>query len=320
MSDTNLAGFRVPCYTPGVRRRLAAVAASVLLVGAHPGALSAGLVPSLPLALRPLQFPAPGQGWRAAEVPELPPARRVGDGITLSDAEAARIGRLIWRNESGGTVDGLTHWNKGEAFPSLGIAHFIWYPEGTTGPFVESFPALLSFLIVNDAAVPDWLAEARGAPWPDRDAFYRAFRGKRMNELRRLLADTVDRQARFAAHRLEGALPKILEHARPEERAALRARFYAVASHPRGVYALVDYVNFKGEGIAPSERYSGMGWGLLQVLEGMPDTVPGERAVADFADSAAKVLERRVALSPPARGESRWLPGWHKRVATYLQD
>ena len=39
-----------------------------------------------------------------------------------------------------------------------------------------------------------------------------------------------------------------------------------------------------------------------------------------FAGSAAKVLERRVALSPPARGESRWLPGWHKRVGTYLQD
>ncbi|TPW20692.1 MAG: hypothetical protein FD126_1422, partial [Elusimicrobia bacterium] len=258
--------------------------------------------------------------WRAGEVPELPVGREVGDNIRLSDSEALRIGKLIWRNESGGTVDGLTHWNTGEDFASVGIGHFIWYVEGGSGPFVESFPALLSFLIVNDAGVPDWLAEARGCPWPTRAAFYRAFRTKRMNSLRQLLASTVDLQARFAAHRLEGALPKLLENARPEDRPALRARFYAVAAHARGVYALVDYVNFKGEGISPTERYSGLGWGLLQVLEAMPDTVPGERAVADFSESARKVLERRVALSPPARGESRWLPGWTKRVATYLQD
>lgn len=302
-------------------RRLAAVALSVCMVGAMPASPSAGLpVAHLPWALSPVRLPAPGQGWRGAEVPELPAGREVGDTIRLSDAEAARIGKLIWRNESGGTVDGLTHWNTGEAFPSLGIAHFIWYPEGSSGPFVESFPALLSFLIVNDAAVPDWLAEARGAPWPDRASFYRVFRSKRMNALRALLSDTVDLQARFAAHRLEGALPKILDSAAPESRPALRARFYAVAAHPRGVYALVDYVNFKGEGIAPTERYSGKGWGLLQVLEGMPDTVPGERAVADFSESARKVLERRVALSPSERGEARWLPGWHKRVATYLAD
>lgn len=301
-------------------RRVAAVVLSVCMVGAMPAAPSAGLPASLPMALAPIRFPAPGQGWRAAGVPDLPPARRVGDGITLSDEEALRIGRLIWRNESGGTVDGLTHWNTGEDFASLGIGHFIWYVEGGSGPFVESFPALLSFLIVNDAAVPDWLAEARGCPWPTRAAFYKAFRTKRMNSLRAMLSETVDLQARFAAHRLEGALPKILESAKPEERPALRARFYAVAAHPRGVYALVDYVNFKGEGVSPTERYHGMGWGLLQVLQEMPDTVPGERAVADFSATASEVLERRVALSPPARGEQRWLPGWQKRVATYLQD
>ncbi|TBR24875.1 hypothetical protein EPO15_03190 [bacterium] len=301
-------------------RRFTAVLLALTVVAARPAAPSAGLPASLSMALSPVRFPPPGQGWRAAEVPDLPPAVRVGDGITLSDEEALRIGKLIWRNESGGTVDGLTHWNTGEEFASLGIGHFIWYVEGGSGPFVESFPALLSFLIVNDAAVPDWLAEARGCPWPTRAAFYKAFRTKRMNSLRAMLSATVDLQARFAAHRLEGALPKILENAPPAERPALRARFYAVAAHPRGVYALVDYVNFKGEGVSLTERYSGKGWGLLQVLEEMPDTVPGERAVSDFSASARAVLERRVALSPPARGESRWLPGWQKRVATYLAD
>lgn len=244
----------------------------------------------------------------------------MGDTIHLSPEEALRVGLLIWRNESGGTVDGLTHWNTGEDFASLGIAHFIWYPEGRRGPFVESFPGLLSFLIVNDAKVPDWLAEARGCPWPDRASFMRDFRTDRMREMRTLLGSTVDLQARYAAHRLEGALPKILEAAPAAQRASLRGRFYAVASHPRGVYALVDYVNFKGEGTSSSERYQGVGWGLLQVLEEMPDSPAGPRAVAEFSAAASRVLERRVRLSPPGRNEARWLPGWRKRTLTYLED
>ncbi|MBI5596532.1 MAG: hypothetical protein HY928_10630 [Elusimicrobia bacterium] len=254
------------------------------------------------------------------DVPELPPGRVLGDTIRLSPEEALRVGLLIWRNESGGTVDGLTHWNPGEAFASLGIAHFIWYPERRRGPFFESFPGLLSFLIVNDAQVPDWLAEARGCPWEDRAAFLAEFRSERMTQLRSLLGSTVDLQARYAAHRLEGALPKILESAPAPDRASLRARFYAVAAHPRGVYALVDYVNFKGEGISPSERYQGVGWGLLQVLSEMPDAPAGSEAVAGFSSAARRVLERRVQLSPPGRGESRWLAGWRKRTLTYLED
>ena len=304
-----------------MRQRIVAGLLSLSFIAGQPASLSAGLPVSFaPWALNPVRFPAAGSSWRAAEVPDLPVGREVGDNIRLSDAEALRIGKLIWRNESGGTVDGLTHWNTGEDFASVGIGHFIWYVEGGSGPFVESFPALLSFLIVNDAAVPDWLAEARGCPWPTREAFFKSFRSKRMNALRNLLSSTVDLQARFAAHRLEGALPKILEAAPVADRASLRSRFYAVAAHPRGVYALVDYVNFKGEGVSPTERYNGMGWGLLQVLSEMGDSAPGAEAVAAFSEAAGEVLERRVALSPPARGETRWLPGWKKRVATYLVD
>ncbi|MFZ4681922.1 MAG: hypothetical protein ACOYMS_05440, partial [Terrimicrobiaceae bacterium] len=48
--------------------------------------------------------------------------------IQLSDAQANEIGRRIWKNECAGSVDGLTSWNSGEDFASLGIGHFIWYP------------------------------------------------------------------------------------------------------------------------------------------------------------------------------------------------
>jgi hypothetical protein len=235
-------------------------------------------------------------------------------GIRISDAEAARIGQKIWRNECAGTRDGLTSWNKGEDFASLGIGHFIWYPPGARGPFRESFPALKDYLQSQGVALPGWLASAKACPWPDRSAFLADFRSRRMEELRSLLASTVGQQARFAALRLEAALPKMLASAPADEREKIRRNFYRVADAPGGLYPLMDYVNFKGEGTSPTERYQGQGWGLLQVLAGMSDQ---GSPTAAFARSADRILTRRVELSPPARGEKRWLPGWRNRLATY---
>ena len=62
------------------------------------------------------------------------------------------------------------------------------------------------------------------------------------------------------------ALPKILAAAPPPERDRSRNSSTGVASSAQGCYALIDYVNFKGEGILLTERYHGRGWGLMQVL------------------------------------------------------
>jgi len=239
----------------------------------------------------------------------------VADSIRISDAEADRIGQKIWKNECGGTRDGLTSWNKAEDFPSLGIGHFIWYPQGKRGPFKESFPALKDYLQTQGVKLPGWLASAKACPWPDRASFMADFRSKRMEELRSLLASTVGQQARFAALRLESALPQMLAAAPAGEREKIRSNFYRVANAPGGLYPLMDYVNFKGEGTSPTERYEGEGWGLLQVLAGMSDT---GSPTAAFSKSADRVLTRRVELSPPARGEKRWLAGWRNRLATYV--
>lgn len=236
--------------------------------------------------------------------------------LRISDAEAADIGRRIWRNECAGTRDGLTSWNKGEDFASLGIGHFIWYPPGRRGPFKESFPALLDFLASRGVKPPAWLASARACPWKNRAAFEADFRSPKMEELRAFLVATVAHQARFAALRLEMALPQMLAAAPASERNRIRDNFYRVAQAPGGLYALMDYVNFKGEGVSPAERYGGKGWGLLQVLEMMSDK--GD-PVAAFADAADRALTRRVKLSPPERGEKKWLPGWRNRLATYVR-
>jgi hypothetical protein len=235
--------------------------------------------------------------------------------IRLSDEQAARIAAKIWQNESGRKIAGLTAWNFGEEFASLGIGRFIWYPAGRRGPFEESFPPLLRFLAANGVQVPDWLKNSESCPWPDRGRFLAEQRSPRMGELRSLLARTVPLQARFAAGRLEAALPKMLEAAQAGEREKIRRNFYRVAAEPLGPYALFDYVNFKGEGTLESERYKGEGWGLLQVLEAMGDGP----ALLEFRRAAELVLIRRVKNSPPGRRESRWLPGWKNRIRTYAE-
>ena len=242
--------------------------------------------------------------------------------VELSKAEAMRIGRKIWQNECGGTVEGLTSWNTGENFASLGIGHFIWYPKGVRGPFAESFPQLVDFAAKRGAKLPQVALKHRntGCPWKTRAEFARDSESQEMNELRRFLADTVDLQAEFLVRRLQQALPKMLASAPASARANIEQQFERVASSAPGCYALVDYVNFKGEGVLDTERYQGQGWGLSQVLQGMNGTENGRSAAQEFSASAREVLTRRVKNSPPERNESRWLPGWLQRVNTYQQD
>ncbi|MDG1976339.1 MAG: hypothetical protein P8I39_07365, partial [Akkermansiaceae bacterium] len=71
----------------------------------------------------------------------LEPTTTPKDGaLKLTAAQKSSIGQKIWQNESAGKVTGLTHWNDGEEFPSLGIGHFIWYPGGFNGRWSETWP------------------------------------------------------------------------------------------------------------------------------------------------------------------------------------
>lgn len=238
--------------------------------------------------------------------------------ITLSRADVLRIGKKIWQNECNGTIAGLTSWNQGEDFASLGIGHFIWYPEGRRGPFEESFPKLVNFISKRGAKLPTLLLGPadKPCPWNSRTEFLRAQHSTEMNNLRRFLADTVDLQAEFLIARLESALPKMLAEAAPSDRANVQEQFERLTKTPQGCYALVDYVNFKGEGVLHTERYDGQGWGLLQVLEAMHGTSE-TGAVDEFARAAKATLTRRVQNSPTGRHESRWLSGWIRRVNSY---
>ncbi|MCF7821370.1 MAG: hypothetical protein K9M17_02880 [Mariprofundaceae bacterium] len=243
---------------------------------------------------------------------------QAGD-IVIPKEEATRIGELIFYNECAGDEALLTSWNQGESFPSLGIGHFIWYPAGVSGPYKESFPELIRFIDTSGIDIPAWLEKAieHGAPWPSRKTFLNAQDSQQMQELRVLLSQTMPIQTEFMIRRLHRSLPRMLAATPQTEQEHLRQQFDRIAATPMGYYALVDYVNFKGEGAHSTERYQGQGWGLLQVLQSMHGQEAGDHALTEFADAALAVLSRRIQLAPPKRHEERWLSGWTTRVNTY---
>lgn len=244
--------------------------------------------------------------------------------LELTAGQLEWIGQRIFLNECAAKEACLVHWNVGEAFPSLGIGHFIWYPAGVDGPFVESFPKLFAFLRQQagkqGVTPPVWLQtlEPFVAPWPDRGAFLEQAGSQRLRSLRTYLAATKGAQAAFMFERARASLGRVLDAAPVAERRQMRRNLMALASTAGGTYALIDYVNFKGEGLAPRERYNGQGWGLLQVLQQMPRSSSAE-PLERFRQAAATVLKRRAELAPAAIEREQWLAGWLKRIETYKE-
>ena len=236
--------------------------------------------------------------------------------LSISPQDASKIGERIWKNECAGTIEGLTNWKKGENFASLGIGHFIWYPAGKKEHFEETFPALLQFFLKEDVTLPNWLKADAGCPWNSRNSFYEDIHSSKMESLRQFLLDTRSLQAIFIANRLEAALPQILESCSQVEKAKISNLFHRLAKDADGLYALIDYLNFKGTGTSPKESYKGQGWGLLQVLQHIPSS--SKQPLVDFVETAKAILKQRVQNSPPDRHEEQWLKGWFNRLDTYV--
>lgn len=240
-------------------------------------------------------------------------------GTVIPVEDLSWIANKVFKNETSGDYDKLVFWSPREEFMSLGIAHFIWYPEGQNGRFTETFPNLIAYFKNVSEPLPSWLANRpnQGAPWQYREAFQDEKHTEKVRELRDLMSRTMNLQANFMAQRLRKALPEIASHVSDYDREKIIARYKAVEATKNGLYPLLDYVNFKGEGTSHTERYQGQGWGLLQVLQEMPDVSSGGRALDEFANAAEKVLKRRVRNSPSGRNEHRWLSGWVHRINSY---
>tara|TARA_B110000858_G_scaffold198436_1_gene264982 strand:- start:27596 stop:28411 length:816 start_codon:yes stop_codon:yes gene_type:complete len=233
--------------------------------------------------------------------------------------QMAWLGDRVFANECNRQFSCLSSWNEGEDFPSLGIGHFIWYRAQQNERFEETFPALLAFYKKHSYELPRWL-EARehtGSPWQSREQFLAELDSQRMQQLREFLGSTTELQVLFIVERLQVSTADIFSGLAPSQQSSLKDNFYEIANSqtPYGMYALIDYVHFKGTGIATSERYQNEGWGLLQVLQ----ELQGSTANLDnFVAAATRVLERRVANAPSERREQRWIAGWTNRLQTYL--
>lgn len=235
--------------------------------------------------------------------------------LDLSEQESLGIAQKIWQNECNQTLEGLLTWNAGEEFASLGIGHFIWYPKGKEAVFVETFPNLIEFFKSHRVSLPYWLTPKTPCPWHSREEFIKEHRSSKMQDLQKLLTRTLSLQAQFMAHRFKEVEKELTLHLTQSEQEHVRAQITRLAQTENGPYALLDYLNFKGSGLNIKERYQGRGWGLLQVLLKMPGNTP--HPLEEFANSAKLLLSDRVELAPPERKETRWLTGWHRRVATY---
>lgn len=238
----------------------------------------------------------------------------------LSASARKKIGQKIWHNESGGKITGLTHWNVGEEFPSMGIGHFIWYPKGFNGRWTESFPLFVQYAQQHGSrGIPAWIIKAPHCPWSTRTSFMKDFNGHQLKDLRTYLANNIALQTDYIIATSRSALPKMMAAAPAAHRARIQTNYQKMSTTSNGTYALIDYVNFKGDGTNPTERYNNQGWGMMWVLMEMKDTSTGQAAAREFAEAAKRCLDRRISHSPPARGESRWKAGWHNRCDTYAK-
>lgn len=258
------------------------------------------------------------QGLFLAAILTTTPIQEVGSlpkKLSISFEDAQKLGNRIWKNECAGKIEGLTSWNDGEEFASVGIGHFIWYPSLNKKAFNDTFPDLLIFMESCGITIPKWIGKDKGCPWRNRQHFNRHQNMPRMVELREFLYETRTLQAIYMANRLEQALPRMTSHLELKEKRKVEKHFYSLVSTSKGLYALIDYLNFKGEGISVDERYSNKGWGLLQVLQRIPEQ--SIRPIDDFVKAAKEVLAERVLNSPRQRHEQRWLKGWNARIDTY---
>ncbi|MFL2840265.1 MAG: hypothetical protein ACJ0BT_00250, partial [Pseudohongiellaceae bacterium] len=239
----------------------------------------------------------------------------------LTTEQKQWLGQQIFNNECAMQVNCLTAWNSGEDFPSLGIGHFIWYKQNQIEIFEESFPALIKYFEEQNIRIPEWIKDSNyESPWQNRDEFIEKYSDTELSELRSLLAETFSQQTSFIIKRFEAALNKMTAILTEDEASLIEEKFFIVANSnpPYGLYSLIDYVNFKGEGVSLNERYVGQGWGLLQVLTNMPKS--SENTLENFINSTKTVLQNRVRNAPEQRNEEQWLRSWFNRVDTYLPD
>ncbi|WP_319557610.1 hypothetical protein [Thiomicrorhabdus sp.] len=228
----------------------------------------------------------------------------------------------IYLNECASKEAFLLYWSENEAFPSLGIGHFIWFPQGVNPAFEETFPQMLAYVSERYPA-PEWLRNnlLQDAPWKDRDEFLLWQSSEQAKAFRGWLKETMALQSEFILTRFFRKWQQAIGNKALVGQTNLQKRFNSLLSFESGALAVVDYFNFKGLGDSVKERYQGEGWGLIQVLQAMNwhEGMQEGQLLEEFVSAAKSRLALRVSLAKDWQAERRWLPGWYKRLNAYQE-
>lgn len=241
--------------------------------------------------------------------------------VQLTTQQLHAIGHQIWQNECCGRKDQLAYWKTGEDFVSIGIGHFIWLPQNTQDrQFKNTFPLLIQFLKQQNFSIPDWLT-ATYCPWQNKHEFEATHNEKNRVILKKLMFDSIYLQIAFMHERLQDFYLKIKKSKlASEKKMHIKKQLDIMSSTPHGIYILMDYLNFKGEGFNAQENYQNTKWGLIQVLENMNAQKSDQYAYQAFARTAKKVLRNRIKNSPKSRNEQQWYFGWCNRIDSYTKN
>jgi len=247
-------------------------------------------------------------------------ASRGSQAFEVPKPDALLIADRVFKNECNVEKNCLIEWGSGEDFLSLGLEHFIWYPQNAPNIFNEGFRSYLQYARKAGVRLPVWLDKTPfpPCPWATKEEFLNSKASPQYNELMDFMLKTKDCQAEYLIDHTKRSLRQIISFASKDQRPRIRKYLDQLSSSPQGLYAIIDYLDFKGAGIGHTEEFKGQGWGLLQVLEGMSDMPTPQSALKEFVSSARTVLMHRVFYAPNDRHEDRWLQGWLRRVDTYL--
>jgi len=232
--------------------------------------------------------------------------------ILVDKSEANRIGLEIAKNQGVNNKISQIYWCNDDKYASLGIANFIWYSENDERK-QTSFNDLLKY-ISQSQPLPNWLVNIDYPPWNSREEFLSSKHDMFKNQLSHFLQENIDKQTQYLIFKLEDRLPKMLDQIKsPFAKMHLYENFYHIAMQEDGVYALIDYFVFQGDGTLASDRYNNQGWGLLQVLDNMKGN--SDNLLREFISSADLLLTRRIANGPAE--EAKQLTNWRMRLNTY---
>lgn len=230
--------------------------------------------------------------------------------LKLNEREMLQFASLSAKHEYGGDPKGVVMWNKYENFLSLGIGHYLWGRNSGQG---ESFREMIKYVHSTGCyrgAYPSVLkfrdGSIGGMPWGSKKSFEASESSAQVKELKSFLLgkDMQVCQVKFQMNRLQAGLSKMLQ--KEATNFEFKKTVNELASSEAGVVAMLDYVNFKGEGLSEKRRGN---WGLFEVLR-RASVDPNVRAVNKFKAAAINVLKNR-------EDWSTYGPGWTKRIVQY---